>query len=548
MDKPELAVGHAAERAAARLLSPGRRAGETPSWRPWPGASAPIASAATSPATARRWRSSRLPRGVDHGPRALPIEAVWLGRDLINTPASDMGPQELEDAARAARQEARRRASASIVGDDLLAKNFPMIHAVGRASARAPRLIDLSWRPGPRRRTAVTLVGKGICFDTGGLDIKPASGMLIMKKDMGGAASSAGARPYGHGGQARRAPARPDPGGREQHRRQRLPPRRRADEPGRARPWRSATPTPRAGWCSPTPWRWPTRSSPDTVVSFATLTGAARVALGPDLPPFYTDDDDLAGAIAAAGDRVGDPVWRMPFWPGYEASLESAGRRHEQRLRGAVCRLGDGGAVPAPLRQAGASASRISTSTAGGRRPSRSAPRVASRRPRAPCSRCCAASSALSTTESNRCPAPLDPRRNAYRADLAAETLRGRVRRAALCGGRAAPGGACRRAAAWPRRMRARAGPQRCSSARSSRSTSERDGWAWVQLGRRRLRRLRAPHRRCRRRSAADPPGEGAGHVPLPRQPTSKPARLAAAQHELAAGGGGDGRDLREAR
>jgi hypothetical protein len=132
----------------------------------------------------------KVPRGVDHA-RALSVtEGVWLGRDLINTPASDLGPQELEDAAR---QLAKKHGASvsSIVGDDLLAKNFPMIHAVGRASDRPPRLIDLRWEgPGSRAGAAmVTLVGKGICFDTGGLDIKPASGMLMMKKDMGGAAT-----------------------------------------------------------------------------------------------------------------------------------------------------------------------------------------------------------------------------------------------------------------------------------------------------------------------------------------------------------------------
>src|SRR5262249_4796222 len=128
-----------------------------------------------------------IPRDADPVRAQAIVDAVSLGRDLINTPASDLGPAELEDAARALA--ARHGASvSSIVGDDLLAHNFPMIHAVGRASQRAPRLIDLAW--GPAQATRVTLVGKGICFDTGGLDIKPASGMLIMKKDMGGAAAA----------------------------------------------------------------------------------------------------------------------------------------------------------------------------------------------------------------------------------------------------------------------------------------------------------------------------------------------------------------------
>ena len=129
----------------------------------------------------------RLPRGADLELALATVEAVWLGRDLINTPASDMGPEELESAAR---QLAKRHGASvtRIVGDDLEAKNFPMIHAVGRASDRPPRLIELTW--GKASAPRVTLVGKGVCFDTGGLDLKPASAMLIMKKDMGGAAAA----------------------------------------------------------------------------------------------------------------------------------------------------------------------------------------------------------------------------------------------------------------------------------------------------------------------------------------------------------------------
>ena len=253
--------------------------------------------------------------------RALAIlEGVWLGRDLINTPASDLGPQELEAAARAL---AGRHGAAftSIVGEDLLAANFPLIHVVGRASTRPPRLIDLSWgAPGAKR---LTLVGKGICFDTGGLDIKPASAMLLMKKDMAGAAT---ALALGHmimaaglklrlriliaaaensiAGNAFR------PGDILHSRLGKSIEIGNTDAEGRL--------------VLADALALGDEEAPELMASFATLTGAARVALGPDLPPLYSDDEDLAAALAAAGLRVGDPIWHLPFWSGYEASLDSA--------------------------------------------------------------------------------------------------------------------------------------------------------------------------------------------------------------------------------
>ncbi len=251
------------------------------------------------------------------------VEAVWLGRDLINTPAADLGPQELEDAARLLAKRHRAGIS-SVVGDDLLAKNFPMIHAVGRASSRAPRLIDLTWSGPTSRPNAprVTLVGKGICFDTGGLDIKPASGMLLMKKDMGGAAT---ALALAHIVMA---------SGLDVRLRVLIPAAENSVAGNAFRP--GDVLTSRAGktveigntdaegrLVLADALALADEEAPDTILSFATLTGAARVALGPELPPFYTDDDAFAGAIASAGLRVGDPVWRMPFWGGYEASLDS---------------------------------------------------------------------------------------------------------------------------------------------------------------------------------------------------------------------------------
>jgi leucyl aminopeptidase len=261
----------------------------------------------------------KLPQGADHQRTLATVEAVWLGRDLINTPASDLGPQQLEDAARAL---AKRHGAevVSIVGEELVAQNFPMIHAVGRASDRAPRLIDLTW--GKATAPRVTLVGKGISFDTGGLDIKPASAMLIMKKDMGGAAT---ALALAHMVMAAKLdvrlrvliPAADNsiagnafrPGDVLKSRAGKTVEIGNTDAEGRLVLADALT--------------LADEERPDTLVSFATLTGAARVALGPELPPLYTDDDAFAGAIAAAGAQVGDPVWRMPFWTGYESMLDS---------------------------------------------------------------------------------------------------------------------------------------------------------------------------------------------------------------------------------
>ncbi len=248
------------------------------------------------------------------------VDATWLGRDLINTPAGDMGPEELEQAVR--RLAARHGAEvSSIVGEALLAENLPMIHAVGRASQRPPRLIDLTW--GSATAPRVTLVGKGICFDTGGLDLKPAASMLLMKKDMGGAAT---ALALAHMIMAERLAVRL---------RVVIPAAENsvagnAFRPGDVLVSRAGT-TVEIGNTDAEgrlvladALALADAERPDTLVSFATLTGAARTALGPELPPCYTDDDQFARAIAAAGNRVGDPVWRMPFWTSYESTLDSA--------------------------------------------------------------------------------------------------------------------------------------------------------------------------------------------------------------------------------
>jgi leucyl aminopeptidase len=257
------------------------------------------------------------PEGCD-GPR---IEAIAAGecltRDLINTPASDMGPDELEDAFLAL---ARRHGAATMViaGEDLLTKNFPMIHAVGRASDRAPRLLDLRWgETGP----TLTLVGKGVCFDTGGLNLKPTSGMHLMKKDMGGAATVMGL--------AQMIMAL------------NLPVRLRVLVPavenavsGRAMRPRDIL-TSRKGLTVEVndtdaegrlilgdTLAYADEEKPDLLISMATLTGSARVAVGPDLAPYYTDDGEVAAALEEAATEVRDPVWRLPFWTPYETMIE----------------------------------------------------------------------------------------------------------------------------------------------------------------------------------------------------------------------------------
>jgi len=263
--------------------------------------------------------SLRLPEGADRDLAVNTIEAVRLGRDLINTPASDLGPAEIEAAARdlASRHGAEIDV---IVGDELLAQNFPMIHAVGRASPRAPRLIDITWgREGARR---VTLVGKGITFDTGGLDVKPASAMLLMKKDMGGAAT---ALTLAHMIMGQKLDVRL---------RVLIPTAENSISGDAFRP--GDVLTSRAGTTveignTDAEGRLvladaialADEEAPQGLYVFATLTGAARVALGPDLPAMFTDDDAFAAEMAATSSGIGDPVWRLPLWRGYDGKLDS---------------------------------------------------------------------------------------------------------------------------------------------------------------------------------------------------------------------------------
>jgi leucyl aminopeptidase len=257
------------------------------------------------------------PVGIDAARVEAMVAAETLIRDLVDTPAADMGPADLDAAARTLAAEFGATVETT-EGEALLAQNLPMIHAVGRASTRAPRLIDLRWgNAGP----CLTLVGKGVCFDTGGLDLKPAAGMALMKKDMGGAAHVLGlARMIMAQGLALRL-------------RVLIPAVENAVAGNAFRPGDILTA--RNGLTVEVnntdaegrlvladALALAAEETPDLVISMATLTGAARVAVGPDIAPFYTDDDAAAQALADAALRVADPVWRMPFHAPYEAMIE----------------------------------------------------------------------------------------------------------------------------------------------------------------------------------------------------------------------------------
>jgi len=257
------------------------------------------------------------PEDVDAARLEAIAEGEALIRDLVNTPTSDLGPVALEAAC--VDLAGRFGASIDVIrGEALLEQNYPMIHAVGRASAEAPRLIDIHWgETGPK----LTLVGKGVCFDTGGLNIKPGASMGLMKKDMGGAANVLGL--------ARTIMALDLP----VQLRVLIPAVENAIAGNAFRPGDILTS--RKGLTVEInntdaegrlvladALALGAEGEPDLMISMATLTGAARVAVGPDLAPFYTDDDTVAQALAAAGSKVADPVWRMPFWDPYESMIE----------------------------------------------------------------------------------------------------------------------------------------------------------------------------------------------------------------------------------
>lgn len=265
----------------------------------------------------RRAARLKCPQNLDAARISAMIEGEFLTRDLINTPANDLGPQALQEAFFALATHGGAQAEC-ISGDALLAGGFRMIHAVGRAAAQAPRLLDMRWgTQGPQ----LTLVGKGVCFDTGGLNIKPGSSMGLMKKDMGGAATVMGLalmimrldlplrlRVLVPAVENAISADSLRPGDILTSRKGLTVEVNNTDAEGRlvlADALDYASEEPEA-----------------TLISMATLTGAARVALGPDIAPYFCDDETMCAAIES-GARTGfDPVWRLPFWPAYEAMIE----------------------------------------------------------------------------------------------------------------------------------------------------------------------------------------------------------------------------------
>ncbi len=259
-----------------------------------------------------------VPDTVDRAAAIAVAEATALVRDLVDTPAGDMDPAVL--AAAICAEGARFGATVTVIDGDALATGFPAIHAVGRAASVGPRLIDLTW--GDPAHPAVTLVGKGVTFDSGGLDIKPSAGMRNMKKDMGGAAVALGVARLVMGAK--------------------LPVRLRlivpavenaisgnAFRPGDVLRTRAGTTVEigntdaegRLILCDALTYAQ--EAPPALLIDFATLTGAARVALGPDLPALYSHDDALADDLLAGGKTMGDPLWRMPLWQPYAEMITS---------------------------------------------------------------------------------------------------------------------------------------------------------------------------------------------------------------------------------
>ena len=260
------------------------------------------------------------PKGADKKTVEITTKAIFLIRDLINTPTNDMNPAELAKVARSLTKQFNAKMKKIITGDELLKENYPAIHAVGRASDSEPRLIDFTW--GDEDAPKVTLVGKGVCYDTGGLNLKPGNSMALMKKDMGGAAHVLGlaqmimeaglpvrlrvlipAVENSVSGNAMR------PGDIISTRKGLSVEIGNTDAEGRL-----VLADALAEACT---------EKPDLLMDFATLTGAARVALGPELPPIFTNDDKLAEDLQKSAHKTEDPLWRLPLWKNYEKMLDS---------------------------------------------------------------------------------------------------------------------------------------------------------------------------------------------------------------------------------
>jgi leucyl aminopeptidase len=246
-------------------------------------------------------------------------EATALVRDLVNTPAADMMPNNIGDTAQSLIDTFGGKLS-QIIGDDLLAQNYPTIHAVGRASSNKPRLVDFTW--GDKKHPQITLVGKGVCFDSGGLDLKPSAGMRNMKKDMGGAAHVLGL--------ARLIMSHNLP----IYLRVLIPAVENAVSSNAMRPGDVITTRKgltveidntdaegRLVLCDALAEA--DNDNPELIIDFATLTGAMRVALGTELPGFFSTNDEVAEGITQAGSKITDPVWRMPLYQPYNDLFKS---------------------------------------------------------------------------------------------------------------------------------------------------------------------------------------------------------------------------------
>jgi leucyl aminopeptidase len=266
--------------------------------------------------------SVEAPRNADMQFVTHSAESLRMARDWINTPASDFGPEEL---AAAARQLAERHGAAiqEWVGEQLLSANFPAIHAVGRASSAAPRLIELRWAPrGGEDYPSLTLVGKGVCFDSGGLDIKPGAGMALMKKDMGGAAVALSLAHLLMSAKIRArlrvlVPAVENAISGNAYR----PGDVLATRKGLTVEVGNTDAEGRLVLCDALAFA--DAEHPDLIIDFATLTGAARVALGPELPALFGSDEAVVNELARVAAAEHDPLWPMPLWTGYDDELAS---------------------------------------------------------------------------------------------------------------------------------------------------------------------------------------------------------------------------------